>query len=112
LNKVEANRNFVNKIWNAGRFVISAISALTTSASLPGLAARAGSAGPGSSDKKGEGSEWTLADSWIWARLQALVRDVDRLFQSYQYGEAGRHIYDFFWSDFADWYVEVAKLQL
>jgi valyl-tRNA synthetase len=96
LKKVEANRNFANKIWNAGRFVISAISALT----------------PGPSAKKGEGSEWTLADSWVWARLQALVRDVDRLFQSYQYGEAGRQIYDFFWSDFADWYVEAAKLQL
>ncbi len=49
---------------------------------------------------------------WIWARLQSLVRDVDRLFTSYQYGEAGRQIYDFFWSEFADWYVEIAKLQL
>ncbi|HEX7541972.1 MAG TPA: class I tRNA ligase family protein, partial [Anaerolineales bacterium] len=53
-----------------------------------------------------------LADSWIWARLQSLVREVERLFQAYQYGEAGRQIYEFFWSDFADWYVEVAKLQM
>jgi valyl-tRNA synthetase len=96
LKKVEANRNFVNKIWNAGRFVINA---LTTSPSpLKG--------------EGGGGEGRTLADSWIWARLQALIRDVERLFQSYQYGEAGRQIYDFFWSDFADWYVEVAKLQL
>jgi valyl-tRNA synthetase len=96
LKKVEANRNFANKIWNAGRFVISTLS-------------------PGPSPFKGEGGGgegWTLADSWIWARLQALIRDVDRLFQSYQYGEAGRQIYEFFWSDFADWYVEVAKLQM
>ena len=56
--------------------------------------------------------DWTLADSWIWARLQSLVRDVDRLFTAYQYGEAGRQIYEFFWSEFADWYVEIAKLQL
>ena len=56
--------------------------------------------------------EWTLADSWIWARVQELVRNVERLFQTYQYGEAGRQIYDFFWSEFADWYIEVAKLQL
>ena len=56
--------------------------------------------------------EWTLADSWIWARLQALVRDVERLFAVHQYGEAGRQIYEFFWSEFADWYVEIAKLQL
>jgi valyl-tRNA synthetase len=53
-----------------------------------------------------------LADSWVWARLQQLVRDVERLFQTHQYGEAGRQIYDFFWSEFADWYVEAAKQQM
>ncbi|MGZ9166689.1 MAG: class I tRNA ligase family protein, partial [Anaerolineales bacterium] len=58
------------------------------------------------------GEGWTLADSWIWARLQALVRDVERLFQTFQYGEAGRQIYEFLRSDFADWYVEIAKQQL
>jgi valyl-tRNA synthetase len=55
---------------------------------------------------------WTLADSWIWARLQQLVRDVERLFQNFQYGQAGQQIYDFIWSDFADWYVEIAKGQM
>jgi valyl-tRNA synthetase len=92
IKKVEANRNFTNKIWNASRFVISAI----------GTVQSAPKAEP----------QWTLADSWIWARLQNLVRDVERLFQTYQYGQAGQMIYDFFWSDFADWYVEVAKQQL
>ena len=92
LKKVEANRNFANKLWNAGRFVLGALD----------QAPAAAQAAP----------EWTLADSWIWARLQSLVRDVERLFQSYQYGEAGRQIYDFFWGEFADWYVEIAKLQL
>lgn len=90
--KVEANRNFANKVWNMGRFVSGAISQAPTTPT----------AGP----------EWTLADSWIWARLQSLVRDVERLFGNYQYGEAGRQIYDFVWSDFADWYLEIAKLQL
>ncbi len=96
LKKVEGNRNFANKIWNAGRFVISAVNSLAS----------------GSSSKKEVVVEWSLADSWIWARLQSLVREVERLFQSYQYGEAGRQIYEFFWSDFADWYVEVAKIQM
>ena len=41
-----------------------------------------------------------------------MIRDVERLFQNYQYGEAGRQIYEFFWNEFADWYVEIAKLQL
>ena len=40
------------------------------------------------------------------------MRDVERLFAVHQYGEAGRQIYDFFWGEFADWYVEIAKLQL
>jgi len=90
--KVEANRNFANKIWNATRFVIAAIDNLPSGASTQ--------------------SEYTLADSWIWARLQQLVRDVERLFQTFQYGEAGRQIYDFFWSEFADWYVEISKQQM
>ncbi len=98
--KVEANRNFANKIWNAGRFVINAVNALTPSPLPSGEGAR----------RAGEG--WTLADSWIWARLQGLIRDVERLFQNFQYGQAGQLIYDFFWSDFADWYVEIAKIQI
>jgi valyl-tRNA synthetase len=105
LKKVEGNRNFANKIWNAGRFVISAINSLSSDS------------GPRTIDNHpssiaDDRSKWTLPDSWIWARLQSLVREVERLFQSYQYGEAGRQIYEFFWNDFADWYVEVAKLQM
>ncbi len=92
LKKVESNRNFANKLWNAGRFVINAI----TAQELP-------------PDQR---AEWTLADSWIWARLQNLIRDVERLFQTFQYGQAGQLIYDFVWSDFADWYLEIAKNQL
>ncbi|GAB4526375.1 MAG: valine--tRNA ligase [Anaerolineales bacterium] len=98
LSKVEANRNFTNKIWNAGRFVIGAL-APTPSPS------------PSGGGEKGVG-DWTLADSWIWARLQELIRNVERLFANFQYGEAGRQIYDFFWSEFADWYIESAKAQL
>ena len=96
--KVEANRNFANKLWNAGRFVINALEG------IGGQGLETGSDSPGSS--------YTLADSWIWARLQRLVRDTERLFENFQYGEAGRQIYEFIWGDFADWYVEVAKEQL
>jgi valyl-tRNA synthetase len=102
--KVEGNRNFANKVWNAGRFVVSAINALEADDGR-----QTADHGPSSAVR---GPNWSLADSWIWSRLQALVRDAERLFQSYQYGEAGRQIYDFFWGDFADWYVEVAKLQM
>jgi valyl-tRNA synthetase len=98
LKKVEGNRNFANKIWNASRFVISAINSLDPTPQLPS------SLSPLLLS--------SLADRWIIARLRALVREVERLFQSFQYGEAGRQIYEFFWGDFADWYVEIAKLQM
>jgi valyl-tRNA synthetase len=111
LKKVEGNRNFANKIWNAGRFVISAINSLAPNlGTLPEDLATPN--GDSSSPKNAGHPDWTLADSWIWARLQSLVREVERLFQSYQYGEAGRQVYEFFWSDFADWYVEAAKRQM
>ncbi len=90
--QVEPSRNFVNKVWNASRLILTSLENITTATSAQ--------------------PEWTLADSWIWARVQELVRNVERLFQTYQYGEAGRQIYDFFWSEFADWYLEIAKLQL
>jgi valyl-tRNA synthetase len=63
-------------------------------------------------EKPSQKPEWTLADSWIWARMNQLMRDVERLFSNHQYGEAGRQIYDFFWSEFADWYLEIAKIQI
>jgi valyl-tRNA synthetase len=102
--KVEANRNFANKIWNAGRFVISAIDSLDGGPKMVG--------GKNSFNSQPSTVNRTLADHWIWAKAGQLVRDVERLFQTFQYGEAGRQIYDFFWSDFADWYVEVAKEQM
>jgi valyl-tRNA synthetase len=103
LERVESNRNFANKLWNVGRFVINAIASLTDN-------------GPSTMEHGqssiGNGQQYTLADSWIWARLQQLVRDVERLFQTFQYGQAGQQIYDFIWADFADWHVEIAKLEL
>jgi len=92
IKKVEANRNFANKVWNAGRFVLNS---LELAPAKPTAAA-----------------QWTSADEFIHARMRAVVRDVNGLFDNFQYGEAGRQIYDFFWSEFADWYIEIAKLQL
>jgi len=92
INKVKANRNFANKLWNAGRYVISTLE------KIPGNAA--------------EEPNWTPADEYIHARMRQTVRDVNRLFDAYQFGEAGRQIYDFFWTEFADWYIEASKQQI
>ncbi|MEA4812968.1 MAG: valine--tRNA ligase [Anaerolineaceae bacterium] len=90
--KVEGNRNFANKVWNMGRFVISAVDKMSGQPQYSPL--------------------WTLADSWIWARLKETVANVDKLFANYQFGEGGRQIYEFCWNEFADWYIEAAKGQL
>jgi valyl-tRNA synthetase len=90
--RVEANRNFINKIWNAGRLVLNAIQHAP--------------------DKTSESVEQTEADKWILGRLNQLKDNVQRLFESYQYGEAGRQIHGYFWGEYADWYLEIAKLQL
>jgi valyl-tRNA synthetase len=97
--KVEANRNFANKLWNVGRFVINAIEGIRDQR-------------PETSLQSPVSGHYTLADSWIEAKLQQLIRDVERNFQNFQYGQAGQQIYDFIWSDFADWYVEAAKEQM
>jgi valyl-tRNA synthetase len=92
LQRVEANRNFANKLWNAGRLVLMALEKAAFELK--------------------DSPEPTIVDRWIQARLNGLLRDVDRLFDNYQYAEAGRQIYEFFWGEYADWYLEVAKLQL
>ena len=103
--KVEANRNFANKVWNVSRFVISAIQKLAEVKGQPTDTKFI-------QTKSDRNTAWTDADTWIIARTRSLVRDVERLFQNHQYGEAGRQIYDFIWGEFADWYVEIAKLQI
>lgn len=91
--KMDAAWNFINKIWNASRFVIMNLDS-DVELSLP------------------EASEWQLADKWILSRLNDTVRDVTRLFDSFEFGEAGRALYNFIWNDFCDWYIEMAKENL
>ncbi|MCB9079055.1 MAG: valine--tRNA ligase [Anaerolineaceae bacterium] len=95
LDRIAANRNFCNKIWNATRFVVTnqgtAFASGTATWNLAGF---------------------TLPDRWILSRLSRLTGDVTRLIDNYNYGEAGRQLYDFFWSEFADWYIEIAKIRL
>ncbi|HTK08546.1 MAG TPA: valine--tRNA ligase [Ktedonobacteraceae bacterium] len=93
--RIIGNRNFANKIWNASRFVM-----MTT--------AEIGGGVPSINEVQPR----TLADRWILHRLARVVESVTRLIEDFQLGEAGRQINDFFWSDYCDWYVETAKVQI
>jgi valyl-tRNA synthetase len=95
--RIESARNFANKIWNITRFVLSKLQGAEASSLVGGAA---------------DPAALSLADRWILSRYHRLVAEVDRLMRAYNFGEAGRQIQDFLWSEFADWYVEVAKIQL
>jgi len=90
--RIEYSRNFGNKLWQIARFVLSNLGD-----QLVEPIAAAGD------------SSLTIADRWILSRLNTVIGEVDRLFASYLYGEAGRQIQDFVWTEFADWYVEISK---
>ncbi|MBN1313032.1 MAG: valine--tRNA ligase [Anaerolineae bacterium] len=93
MDRIAANRNFANKIWNAARFLVG---------NLEGEAP----AGVPAHDAL------SLPDRWILSRLHHLIEGVNRLFDNFLYGEAGRQIYEFLWSEYADWYIEISKIAL
>ncbi|HEY54177.1 MAG TPA: valine--tRNA ligase [Caldilineae bacterium] len=94
IERIRANRNFANKIWNATRFVLG---------NLPEDFKYAGAPDPDQLD---------LPDRWVLHRLNHIIDTATRLFESYQFGEAGRQVYEFLWGDFADWTIEAAKPRL
>ena len=95
---VEYNRNFVNKLWNATRFALRAIR-------------EAGVTLDGDGPARPHG-DLALADRWILSRLDAITADVTSLMGNHLYGEAGRQLRDFVWSELCDWYIEAAKVRL
>jgi valyl-tRNA synthetase len=98
IQKVEASRNFGNKLWNATRFALRTISDHDIAMDEDGPARPA--------------SGLALADRWILNRLDDVTRSSTRLLDSYLFGEAGRQINDFIWSELCDWYIEASKVRL
>jgi valyl-tRNA synthetase len=97
-NRLEAARNFANKVWNASRFVISGLgekSDLEGWHDLP----------PGETPEHRE-------DRWIVSRLDRVTAEVNESLRSFELGDAQQKLYDFFWNDYCDWYIEMAKLRL
>ncbi len=95
---VESSRNFVNKLWNATRFALKAIESVEVDLDENGITRPNG--------------ELALADRWILSRLDQVNADVDRLLAANLYGEAGRQMREFVWSEVCDWYIEAAKVRL
>ncbi|AVH74844.1 valine--tRNA ligase [Weissella koreensis] len=88
--KMDAAWNFINKIWNASRYVIMNLDD-DTEVKIPAK------------------TDLTLADKWILSRLNQTIATVNQNFDKFEFGEAGRTLYNFIWNDFADWYIEMTK---
>ncbi|PWH13273.1 MAG: valine--tRNA ligase [Ardenticatenia bacterium] len=93
--RIVAGRNFANKIWNMVRFVVGHLRQHPVEfpedvTQLP----------------------LALADRWILSRHHEVIATVTRLIEAYQFGEAGRQLYEFMWGELADWYIEMAKIPL
>jgi valyl-tRNA synthetase len=98
--KVEACRNFANKVWNASRFIMMNIDAVSSDTD--------------GAVKIGKPAEADLqpVDKWIISRLNTVVRDVTDNMEKYELGVAVQKIYDFIWDEFCDWYIEMVKPRL
>lgn len=91
--KVESTWNFANKIWNASRFALMNMGELRY-------------------EEIDITKNRSVADEWILTRLNETIEKVTKTVDHYDFGEAGRHLYNFIWDDFCDWYIEMAKLPL
>lgn len=91
MERVEANRNFANKIWNASRFVLMNL---------------------GDEPLPETWGELTLADRWILSRYNQTIEEVTANLEKFELGEAARSIYEFLWNEYCDWYIEMAKRSL
>ncbi len=90
--KTESARNFINKIWNASRFVLMNAE--------------------GKQIKKMGEFRLNDSDKWILSKLNATIKDVTKNLTKYELGLASAKLYDFVWSDFCDWYIELSKTTL
>jgi len=103
-NRTEGYRNFANKIWNAARFMFMSMDRLgVTRAPSPATAGTTGVSGFTTA---------TLEDRWILSRFNGVAGYVNEALETYRFHEAANRIYDFFWGEFCDWYIELIKPRL
>jgi valyl-tRNA synthetase len=95
--KIEGYRNFVNKLWNVARYILTSVDGtFFTPDPLKG-------------EKIPE--PLTLADQWILSRFQTVIENTTKMIAEYKFSQAAEDLYAFTWSDLADWYLEISKVQ-
>jgi len=104
MEKVLANRNFANKLWNTARFIVMGLGELSE-AERQSLAVT----GPMTSAEMGA---LPLPERWVLSRCHTLVGQVTEQLEAYDFGPAGQAIYAFLWDEYADWYIEISKRRI
>ena len=104
LERLASNRNFTNKIWNAGKFVLYSMEDMTDDERMALV-----DEGAALCADEASIAELPLAERWIVSKLNATVDHVTAAQDKYDFGEAGRSTYTFFYDSFADWFIEGAK---
>ena len=90
--RVEASRNFANKMWNASRFILMNLDDVTLT--------------------EPDASDLTPADKWIISRANTVAKDMTENMDKYELGIAVQKVHDFIWDEFCDWYIEIAKYRI
>jgi valyl-tRNA synthetase len=107
--KLSSARNFANKIWNAARFLFVNLEKFEEGGTkleelaAPEVRARA---------PHGVGGKIQMVDAWLFGRLAATIESVNDALANYRFHEAAQNVYQFFWGDFCDWYIEWVKPEL
>ena len=101
MERVEASRNFANKVWNASRFIMMNMQQMEAAGN--GAAARA---------EAPEAGSLADADKWILSKANTLCKEVTENLDKFEMGIAAQKIYDFIWEEFCDWYIEMVKPRL
>ena len=92
VDKVKSTWNFVNKLWNASRYVLMNIEDIE--------------------DKNYDLDKLTLSDKWILTKMNLLIKDVTKNMDKYDFHNVGNTLYKFIWEDFCDWYIELSKANM
>ena len=105
MERVEASRNFANKVWNASRFIMMNMQQMLAEDASPALKAAAVA-------KTVDKNTLTDADKWILSKANTLAKDVTENLDKFELGIAAQKVYDFIWEEFCDWYIEMVKPRL
>ncbi|CAI0450935.1 unnamed protein product [Linum tenue] len=105
MERLTANKAFTNKLWNAGKFVLQNLPSQTDASACAAILAH-------KFDVEESVLRLPLPECWVVSELHELIDTVTASYDKYFFGDVGREIYDFFWSDFADWYIEASKARL